>query len=80
MGNPKQELWINDYGEATGATLLIGVGALFDFTAGRIDRAPRILQKMRVEWLFRLLKEPVRMWRRYLIGNLVFLIRAWSNK
>lgn len=52
MGNPLQELWIDTYGAATGAKALLGVGALFDFVAEAVPRAPGWVQAMRCEWLF----------------------------
>lgn len=75
MGNPRQELFVADHGEATGALLLVSVGALLDFLAGRVSRAPGWVQRLRLEWVHRLLLEPSRLWRRYLVGNAVFLTR-----
>jgi alpha-1,3-mannosyltransferase len=75
MGNPLQELWIDENGPKTGATLFLAVGALFDFQAGSIRRAPVWVRKLRCEWVFRLLQEPLRLADRYLIGNFVFLGR-----
>lgn len=79
MGNPAQERWIEKYSEHTGASLLIGVGALLDFTAGKVKRAPRWIRNMRAEWVYRLFQEPSRMWRRYIIGNMTFVARSISN-
>jgi alpha-1,3-mannosyltransferase len=73
MGNPLQEEWIARCSTKTGATICIGVGALFDFVSGRVERAPLWVRKLKCEWVFRLIQEPKRMWRRYLIGNLSFL-------
>jgi alpha-1,3-mannosyltransferase len=73
MGNPLQELWIERNAVASGAKLLIGVGALFDFLAGRVPRAPKWVRKVRCEWVYRLLCEPHRLWRRYLLGNVEFI-------
>jgi alpha-1,3-mannosyltransferase len=75
MGNPLQELWIDEHGEKTGAKLLVGVGALFDFQAGTVRRAPQWVRSLRCEWVYRLLQEPRRLARRYLIGN--FLLLGW---
>ena len=50
------------------------IGAVFDFYAGKINRAPKWMINMGIEWLYRLIKEPRRMWRRYLIGNLKFIV------
>lgn len=84
MGNPLQELWIANHAMETGARLLIGVGALFDFEAGRVVRAPRWVRNIRCEWAYRLLLEPNRLARRYLIGNVAFLSKAvvdsWNHR
>ncbi|ACT48692.1 WecB/TagA/CpsF family glycosyltransferase [Methylotenera mobilis] len=79
MGNPLQEKWIHQYGETTGAKLCIGVGALFDFMAGSVTRAPSWVRRIHCEWIYRLAIEPKRMWRRYMVGNFLFLIAAWRN-
>ncbi len=76
LGNPLQERWIDRELAALDVPVVIGVGALFDFLAGRVPRAPRWLRALRAEWLFRLAIEPRRLWRRYLIGNARFLWRA----
>jgi N-acetylglucosaminyldiphosphoundecaprenol N-acetyl-beta-D-mannosaminyltransferase len=75
MGVPSQELWIQRNLEKTGVSVAIGVGGLFDFYSGRIPRAPSWLREIGLEWTYRLLQEPGRMWRRYLIGNWTFLAR-----
>ncbi|MEI6414577.1 MAG: WecB/TagA/CpsF family glycosyltransferase [Pseudomonadota bacterium] len=84
LGAPRQEAWIQQHMEATGATLVMAVGGLFDFYSGRIPRAPLWMRRLGLEWVFRLLQEPGRLWRRYLLGNLVFLFRIardwWSGK
>lgn len=51
------------------------MGALLDFLSGQVERAPEWMQKWRVEWVYRLALEPGRMWRRYLVGNVQFLLR-----
>jgi alpha-1,3-mannosyltransferase len=76
MGNPAQEFWIDAHLVSTGCRLGIGVGALFDFLAQRVPRAPQAIRQMRMEWAFRLALEPRRLWRRDLIGNPVFLTRV----
>lgn len=73
LGSPKQEIWIADNAAATGAKMFFGVGALFDFMSGRTDRAPRWVRRLRFEWMYRLAREPRRLWRRYLVGNVAFL-------
>jgi alpha-1,3-mannosyltransferase len=75
MGNPKQELFIQEHLAATGCILGFGVGALFDFLAGNVPRAVPWVQKSRLEWLFRLSQEPCRLAGRYLIGIPLFLAR-----
>lgn len=80
MGNPLQELWIDRCAAASRATACVGVGALFDFLSGEVNRAPAWVRTLRMEWTYRLLLEPGRMWRRYLIGNASFLWQAWRNR
>lgn len=76
LGNPLQERWLDHYLPETGARLGVGVGAFFDFKAGRVPRAPALMNRLGLEWLYRLIKEPRRMWRRYLVGNPLFLARV----
>lgn len=72
LGAPKQENWMAHMkGKFCG--VMLGVGAGFDFHAGTVKRAPRILQKLSLEWLFRLTQDPKRLWKRYLITNRKFL-------
>ncbi|RMD84794.1 MAG: WecB/TagA/CpsF family glycosyltransferase [Candidatus Dadabacteria bacterium] len=75
LGNPLQERWIAENIEASRAHLAIGVGALFDYLAGAVPRAPAWVRAARFEWLYRLAVEPRRLWRRYILGNPVFLSR-----
>lgn len=75
MGNPLQEQWLDRNLERTGARLGLGVGALLDFTAGEVRRAPSWMNRLGIEWAFRLAQEPARLWRRYLVGNALFLAR-----
>jgi exopolysaccharide biosynthesis WecB/TagA/CpsF family protein len=74
MGVPAQELFIAGHLDERHGRLLIGVGALFDFLAGNVVRAPLIVRKARLEWLWRLGLEPGRLWRRYVLGNPLFLL------
>lgn len=67
MGNPRQELWIARAGAAYPNAVYIGVGALFDFLSGAAPRAPETWRRLRLEWAFRLLREPRRLWRRYTV-------------
>ena len=76
MSTPKQELWVDRYADRLGGAVVWTVGALFDYVAGRIPRAPHLLADNGLEWIFRLSVEPHRMWRRYLLGNPVFLKRV----
>jgi len=75
FGAPRQEAWINQNMAGTGATILMGVGGLFDYYSGSIPRAPLWMRKLGLEWVFRLSQEPQRLWQRYLVGNVVFLGR-----
>lgn len=79
MGNPFQELWIDEHAAKTGARLFFGVGALFDFQAGHVSRAPVWVRTLRCEWIFRLLQEPRRLASRYLFGNVMFLARVLAD-
>jgi N-acetylglucosaminyldiphosphoundecaprenol N-acetyl-beta-D-mannosaminyltransferase len=72
LGCPKQERWMAAHRESLPCALL-GVGAAFDFIAGRKRQAPAWMQRRGLEWLFRLGTEPRRLWRRYLVGNTRFL-------
>jgi alpha-1,3-mannosyltransferase len=76
LGNPAQEIWISRNLRATGCSLAFGVGGLFDFAAENVPRAPLWMRVQGLEWLYRLMQEPGRMWRRYLVGNWVFLGRV----
>jgi N-acetylglucosaminyldiphosphoundecaprenol N-acetyl-beta-D-mannosaminyltransferase len=79
MGSPKQELWVDRYADELGGAVVWTVGALFDYVSGHTPRAPRWLADNGLEWIFRLAIEPRRMWRRYLIGNPVFLSRVLAE-
>jgi len=74
LGSPKQEIWMRRYFEASRVPLTIGVGASFDFIAGRKRRAPLIMQRTGLEWLWRLCTEPRRLWRRYLVDDMYFFV------
>jgi N-acetylglucosaminyldiphosphoundecaprenol N-acetyl-beta-D-mannosaminyltransferase len=76
FGVPMQEGWIRDHLAETGAKVSIGVGGLFDFYSGRIPRAPEWMREAGLEWLYRFRQEPRRMWRRYFVGNLIFMARV----
>ena len=77
LGCPKQEKWMmENSGKISG--VMVGVGAAFDFYAGNIKRAPITLQKIGLEWLYRLLLEPRRLWRRYLVTNSSFMYQVFK--
>ncbi|MDR7033089.1 WecB/TagA/CpsF family glycosyltransferase [Mesorhizobium sp. BE184] len=80
MGVPRQELWIANHIDARHCTLPIAVGALLDFLSGTVPRAPLWMRRLRLEWVFRLLVEPGRLWRRYVVGNPLFLWRVLKQK
>ncbi len=80
FGNPRQEMWIAEYCTEEHAKVAIGVGALFDFVASRVPRAPKLMRQLRFEWLYRLWLEPNRLWRRYVLGNPAFLLRVLRQK
>lgn len=80
MGAPRQEKWVMKNRFKIDAPLCWCVGGLFDFYSGNVARAPEWLIKIHMEWIFRLLMEPGRMWRRYIIGNPLFILRALLGK
>ena len=80
MGTPRQEVWVEDNFEALDAGVVWTIGALFDYVSGRTPRAPHWIADRGMEWVFRLLVEPRRMWRRYLVGNPVFLKRVYDAR
>ncbi len=78
LGAPKQERWMYDHrGKFHG--LMFGVGAGFDYHAGKLKRAPMWMQKMSLEWLMRLLQDPKRLWKRYLVTNVKFMWFVWRE-
>ena len=81
MTAPKQEKWTYSHWEELDIHCHVGtIGAVFDFFAGTVERAPIWWQRHGLEWLYRLLKEPKRMWRRYIIGNTLFLWNMVKEK
>ena len=81
MTAPKQEKWTYAHWNELNINCHAGtIGAVFDFYAGTIQRAPIWWQEHSLEWLYRLLKEPKRMWRRYLIGNILFLWNIFTKE
>lgn len=82
FGAPRQEKWIRRYIDKIDANLLLGVGGLFDFYSGDKKRAPLWMRNSGLEWVYRLYLEPGRLWRRYIIGNPMFVYRMvrWVRK
>lgn len=82
LGAPKQEKWIHRWCHDAGVPVSIGVGVSFEFVAGLVRRAPRLLQRVGLEWAWRLLMEPRRLWRRYLVEDTRFVwlfLRQWMS-
>ena len=73
LGAPKQEKWMNLHKEKVRG-FMVGVGAGFDYLAGNISRAPQWMQKLNLEWLYRMLQDPKRLFKRYLYTNIKFII------
>ena len=80
LGVPKQEMWINQNLSNLPNCTAIGVGGLLDFVSERIPRAPLWMRKLNIEWCFRLYCEPIRLFKRYIIGNPLFILRVFKNK
>ena len=81
MTAPKQEKWVYTHWKELDIHCHCGaIGAVFDFFAGTVERAPKWWQEHSLEWLYRLIREPRRMWRRYIIGNMLFLINIAKEK
>ena len=81
MTAPKQEKWAYSHWDELHINCHCGtIGAVFDFYAGTVKRAPLWWQQHSLEWLYRLIKEPRRMWRRYLIGNTLFIINILRER
>lgn len=74
LGMPKQEQWMHRVSGELPGVALVGVGAAFDFLAGTVSQAPEWMQRSGLEWLYRLSREPRRLWRRYLWNNPTFLV------
>jgi N-acetylglucosaminyldiphosphoundecaprenol N-acetyl-beta-D-mannosaminyltransferase len=75
LGCPKQELWMAEHRGRINA-VMVGVGAAFDYHAGTLKRAPLWMQHNGLEWFYRLVSEPERLWKRYLITNTLFVLKA----
>ncbi|MDD3436882.1 MAG: WecB/TagA/CpsF family glycosyltransferase, partial [Candidatus Gastranaerophilales bacterium] len=83
MGSPKKEIFLSKYNSQLAVPFTMGVGGSFDVVAGKVKRAPVWMQKLHSEWIYRLIQEPKRMWKRYLVTNSIFLgmlIKEFFNK
>lgn len=83
ISTPKKELFLQQWGDSLGVPVCHGVGGSFDVLSGMTRRAPLLLQKLGLEWLYRFLQEPRRMWKRYLVTNSEFiamLVSEWWRK
>jgi N-acetylglucosaminyldiphosphoundecaprenol N-acetyl-beta-D-mannosaminyltransferase len=80
LGMPLQERWLMENRERIDAGAVLTGGAVFDYVSGRLSRGPRFLTRNGFEWLARLLAEPRRLWRRYLLGNPVFVLRVLRQR
>jgi len=80
LGAPRQDIWITEHLPQLGTKVAIGVGGLLDFYSGRIPRAPIWIRELGMEWFYRFYQEPGRMWRRYFVGNGLFLYRVFREK
>ena len=79
LGTPKQENWIFEHRFKLGVPISIGIGGSFEMVGGITRRAPLWMQRMGLEWLFRMANEPGRLWKRYLIGNLQFMAMVFNQ-
>jgi N-acetylglucosaminyldiphosphoundecaprenol N-acetyl-beta-D-mannosaminyltransferase len=79
LGTPKQDYWVDKHRPLLNAPVLVPVGAAFDFHTGRVSRAPIWMQRMGLEWLFRLSQEPGRLAYRYLVYNSLFVLLVFSQ-
>jgi N-acetylglucosaminyldiphosphoundecaprenol N-acetyl-beta-D-mannosaminyltransferase len=73
VSTPKQDVWIHNHKKQLTAKVAIAVGAAFDFHSGRVKRAPVWMQRICLEWVFRLIQEPRRQWKKYLVSNSIFI-------
>ena len=75
LGNPRQELWLSKYMSQIGSKLNVGVGAVFDYYTGNKRRSPKFLQQLSLEWAWRILQEPRRLSKRYIIHGFPFFVK-----
>jgi len=79
LSTPKQEKFMAEYLPKLDVTLMVGVGAAFDFHSGRVRQAPRWMQRSGLEWFYRLCSEPRRLGKRYLRNNPLFLLKSFGQ-
>ena len=77
--SPRKEFWLAQHMPAMGVPFAMGVGGSFDVVAGKVKRAPRWVQRIGCEWVYRLVQEPRRMWKRYLVGNTKFIMLTFKE-
>lgn len=80
FSSPKKEFWINKYLNELNVPFVMGVGGSFDVVAGVTNRAPEWMQRRGLEWFYRFIQEPRRMWKRYIIGNIKYMILTYKTK
>lgn len=80
ISSPRKEIFLNTYKDLIKAPFIMGVGGSFDVVAGVVKRAPKWMQRMGLEWFYRLVQEPGRMWKRYLVGNSKFIYLVFKEK
>lgn len=80
IGAPKQEKWIDNHMESIDSGIMLGVGAGFDYIAGSLKKAPRWIEKLSLEWLYRFFKEPKRLFKRYIIGGFKYIWYSFCDK
>ena len=80
FSSPKKEYWVNKYLKRLNIPFVMGVGGSFDVVAGVTDRAPKWMQEHSLEWFYRFIQEPRRMWKRYIVGNAKFVSLTYKYK
>jgi len=76
MSSPKKEIFLNEYKNVINTSFIMGVGGSFDVVSGKVKRAPLWMQRSGLEWFYRVVQEPKRMWKRYLVTNTLFIARV----
>ena len=80
ISSPTKEIFLNTYKDQLNVPFIMGVGGSFDVVAGKVKRAPKWMQKTGLEWFYRFLQEPRRMWKRYLVTNSLFIYYVFKEK